>query len=77
MCRLASTPAVLSNPSMLLLPDKRMKLAGRRGRGVGVQNICLSAAAAARSLCADRWAASAHHAANGGRQMNQYPGGLG
>jgi hypothetical protein len=37
-----------------LAPNKRMKLAGRGGRGAGAQTLYLIAAAAARSLCADR-----------------------
>jgi hypothetical protein len=36
------------------LPNKRMKLAGRGGRGAAVRKLYLIAAAAARSLCADR-----------------------
>jgi hypothetical protein len=35
-------------------PNKRMKLPGRGGRGGGVRTLYLIAAAAARSLCADR-----------------------
>jgi hypothetical protein len=37
-----------------MLPNKRMKLAGRGGRGAEVRTLYLFAAAAARSLCADR-----------------------